>query len=122
MLTVNNGSVAVTLEWQTAIARAIDHVPAQERPPYCAVCHVTRLSDTIAKISGLVGSLSRGHMWLLAQLLREQGFKVLYAERTDAHIVPMAEHIDAGDWAGHWRLDLEQMRDRRRNTRGAACA
>lgn len=114
MQTLDNGSVAVTFEWSTASVRAIDHVPTTERPPYCAICQVQRLSDRIVKITGLVGNLSRGHMWLLAQLLRGQGFRYLYAERTEAHVVPMATYLDSGDWAGHWRIDLETMRERRR--------
>lgn len=111
---LDNGSVAVTFEWETATVRAIDHVPTTHRPPYAAICQVQRLSQTVCKLSGLLGSLSRGHMWLLAQMLRAQGFTVMYAERSDAHVVPLAERIETGDWAGYWRLDLETMRDRRR--------
>jgi len=121
MQAADNGAVAVTLEWCSATVRAVQSVPCESnpRPPYRAVATITRMSDTVAKISGLCGEVSRGHMWLLAQLLRGEGFRYLYAERTAAHVVPAAEFIDAGDFAGHWRLDLETMQDRRRRPRAA---
>lgn len=118
----DNGSVAVTLEWTAATVRAVRYVPgaAEIRPAYTAVAQITRLTDTVCKMSGLCGEIGRGHMWLLGQALRAEGFRVLYAERTDAHTVPLAEHVAEGDFAGMWRLDLSQMVDRRRTDRGGA--
>lgn len=112
---VDNGSVAVTFEWNTATARAIDHVPTGAQPPYKAIAQILRMSDDVVKIVGLCGTISPGHTWLLAQILRDEGFRFLYATRTDAHIVPMAEHLTEGDFAGHWRLDLSLMQERRRS-------
>ncbi|WP_407280625.1 hypothetical protein U5817_10095 [Aromatoleum evansii] len=117
MKSIDNGSVAVTFEWGAATVRAIDHIPKGPQPPYKAIAQIVRMSDTVAKLIGLCGEISRGHMWLLAQLLRDEGFKTLYATRTDAHVVPMAEYLTAGDFAGHWRLDLATMQDRRRKKR-----
>lgn len=115
----DDGSIAVTLEWTAATVRAVRHVPdPEERPAYTAVAQVTRISDTVCKMSGLCGDISRGHVWLLAQALKAEGFRVLYAERTDAHIAPMATHVQDGDFAGHWRIDLDAMVERRRS-RGA---
>lgn len=122
MQAADNGCVAVTLEWGAATVRATLAVPgpADPRPPYRAVATVTRVSDRVCKLSALCGEVTRAHVWLLAQLLRAEGFRYLYAERSAAHVVPAAELIEAGDFAGFWRLDLETMQDRRKN-RGAQC-
>src|SRR5574337_1152591 len=119
MRSVDNGSVAVTFEWGTATVRAIDHIPTGQQPPYKAIGQVLRLSDDVVKLVGLCGGISPGHVWLVAQILRDEGFRVLYATRTDAHIVPMAEYLTEGDFAGHWRLDLELMKERRRPRKAA---
>lgn len=117
MKCVDNGSVAITMEWGAATVRAIDHIPKCPQPPYKAIAQIVRMSDEVVKLIGLCGEISRGHVWLLAQLLREEGFKTLYATRTDAHVVPMAEFLSHGDFAGHWRLDLEKMQERRKRGR-----
>lgn len=120
MKSIDNGSVAVTMEWGAATVRAIDHVPTGPQPAYTAIAQIVRMSDEVVKLIGLCGEISRGHIWLLAKMLREEGFRTLYATRTDAHVVPMAEYLTAGDFAGHWRLDLTTMQDRRRGRRDCA--
>lgn len=114
MRSIHNGRLAVTFEWNTATVRVIDHVPTVPEPACTAVAQIQRLSKDVAKLHALCGETSSAHVWLLAHLLREEGFKWLYAERADAHVLMMAQHMDDGDFAGMWRLDLSKMEERRR--------
>lgn len=120
MKSVDNGSVALTIEWDGATIRAIDHVPTCSKPDYIAIGRITRLSDTVVKVSGLMGQVSRAHLWLLAQVLLGEGFLYLYAERTEHHVMPLADLITGGDFHGHWRIDLSTLRERRRSRQGRA--
>lgn len=115
MRSIDNGRLALTFEWNTATIRVIDHVPTVPEPACTAVAQIQRLSSDVAKLHALCGETTATHVWLLAHLLREEGFKWLYAERADAHVLPMAQFIDDGDFAGHWRLDLAKMQERRRS-------
>jgi hypothetical protein len=121
MKTVHNGTVAVTLEYERATVRAINHVPEANRPPYVGIGQITRLPGGVALLSGFCGAIGHAHCWLMLMLLLEDGFKVVIMERGDGHIAPFGEQITTGDFAGLWRIDLSQVRERRKRpvTQGA---
>lgn len=106
---INDGHVAITYEDRGGTLRAIDHVPRDDRPPYIAIGDVTRMSADVCKLAGFNGRLTRRHMRLIVRLLGEQGYRVAYMDRLDGHRIPGAEQIEAGDWAGWWRLDLQKV-------------
>lgn len=113
MRTLDDGHVAVTYEDRGGTIRALQSKPDDddEHPPYVAVGELTRLSDNIAKLHAFAGDhLERRHMRLIVRLLIEQGYSVVYVDRADGHIMPLAEQIEDGDWAGWWRLDLARVR------------
>ncbi len=109
MITLTGGGVAITFEDRGGTLRLLDHLPAagDAHPPFVAAAEITRLNDTIAKISALRGAgVTRRHLRLIARLLTQQGYATLYADRLTGHILPQAEPITAGDWMGWWRVDL----------------
>lgn len=110
MRTLDDGHVAISYEDRGGTIRALDHVPEIDHPPFVAVCEVTRLSDDIAKLHAAAGALSRRHMRLVVRLLLEQGYRLAYIDRAQGRVMPMANRIADGDWAGWWRLDLVSAR------------
>lgn len=110
-MTLDDGHVAISYEDRGGTIRAMDHVPSDDdHPPYVAVCEVTRLHDSLAKLHAASGTLSRRHLRLILRLLLEHGYRVAYIDRAPGHVMPGAERICAGDWAGWWRLDLVRAR------------
>lgn len=103
---LDDGRVAISFEDRGGTIRALPGLPSAARSTYVAVGEVTRLSDSIAKLHGFAGRLSRSHMRLIVRLLVGQGYRVAYMDRAEGRVVPMAERIIEGDWAGWWRLDL----------------
>lgn len=112
---IDDGTAAVTWEPMVGVVRMIDHVPHETHPSYQSIGHVTRMSESVAKLSGFSGHLSRRHMWLLCDLLRRQGYTAAYMQRAASHAMPWGREIPDGDWAGWWRVDLAEMRGRRRS-------
>lgn len=105
-MTLDDGNVAITFEPRGGTIRALPGLPADDHPIYAAAGEVTHLTDGIAKLHAWRGRLSRRHMRLIVRLLVGQGYRVAYMDRAEGRVVPMAERIIEGDWAGWWRLDL----------------
>jgi len=111
---LQDGVAAVTWEPVVGLVRLVDHVPSDSHPSYIGVGTVTRLSSRVAKLSGFAGEIKRRHMWLICQLLIRQGYEFAYIDRAAGHVMPWGEVIDGGDWSGFWRVDLAEMRGRRK--------
>lgn len=122
MKTYDNGGVAVTIEYERATVRIIDHVPSSERAPYVGIGQLTRLPRGAALLSGFSGQITRAHCWLLLNALLNDGFTVAYMDRLEGHVGPFAERVTEGDFAGLWRVDLSRMCDRRRPRKSAPAA
>jgi hypothetical protein len=117
MQTITNGSDAISYEPSGGTIRLLAFVPApgHDKPPYLGAGQVRPLWGGVVMLSAFSASeMSRGHMRLIVQLLREAGYTTLYAERIDNRTMPMATRIESGDFAGLWRLDLTAVPLRRR--------
>lgn len=109
------------IEWDHAVLKATDEAPFTHKPRTSAVCDVLRVGPAVMRLRCLAGGLTRTQMWQTAQALKLAGARVLYAACSEFPPLPGAEVIATGEWAEHWRVDLDQLRDRRRSGRGAPC-
>lgn len=110
MQTLDDAHVAITFEPRGGTIRALSSLPRGDHPPFVAVGELTHLADGIAKLHAFSGRLGRRHLRLIVRLLLEQGYRIVYIDRADGHIIPLAERIESGDWAGWWRIDLARVR------------
>ena len=110
---LSDGRVAISFEDRGGAVRLFDCVPSGLMPKYVAVGDVTRLSPTICKLSAFAGRMLPAHSTLLAQLLAEQGYSIVYVERAAGKGFPGGVLIEEGDWAGWWRVDLPGLMRRR---------
>lgn len=106
---LNDGKVALTWQDSGGKIRLLDHVPTSDHPAYFGVGDITRVSDRIAKLHGFKadpGAFRIRHVKLLFRLLTDMGYDILYIERIEGHVMPMAVPIVGGDFDGWWRMDL----------------
>jgi hypothetical protein len=87
--------------------RVIDGDPA-ERPPYRATGLILVHEDT-AVLKGFCGRITRPDIAEFYRELRRKGFRFAIAERTGNHRVPFGTRIEAGEFTGWWRVDLERF-------------
>jgi hypothetical protein len=105
----NDGSVAVTIEYEHATLRVHDHVPSSGRPPYVCVGQLARLPNGLVFLSGFCGEIRAPHYRLILSALVSEGFKTVIMERAAGRSAPLAERVVEGDFAGLWRIDLTRM-------------
>jgi|GEM_PF-3561768 len=87
--------------------RVIDGDPA-EHPPYRATGLILVHGDT-AVLKGFLGRVTRPDIVAFYRDLKNMGFRWAVAERTGNHRMPHGERIEAGEFAGSWRVDLERF-------------
>lgn len=116
MKMLSDGTSAISFEPIGGIVRLLFEPLHGDHPPIHGVGFVRPLWGGVVMLSAFdAQKLTRGHMRLIVRLLLEQGYRVLYADRIDGHVLPLAEKIQEGDFAGLWRLDLTTVPFRRRN-------
>lgn len=119
----SDGRVAMTYEEAIAKCRFFDAVPTAEnpKPPYTAVCDVARWTKNVCELRGFKGAVTRRHIRLLVQALRERGFSLAYLERPDGQgLDHVAECICDGDFEGWYRMDLLTLAEKLRIGNGTA--
>ncbi|UCV02298.1 hypothetical protein [Dechloromonas denitrificans] len=77
---------------------------------YDAFCNVQIWRPRVACLRGLKGTISRKIMRQIVGVLAARGVAVVYAERAPHRKLPFARRIPSGDFAGMWRLDIEEIR------------
>ena len=106
METFDNGVVALSIENNVGTIRFLKEIGSSG---YVAVCTFSSISQTIVKISGLLGKLSKQHMLLLVSVLFDKGYRVAYAERLNGRKLPFAEKIEGGDFDQWLRVDFNAV-------------
>lgn len=108
----DDGRVGLSFEPSGGTLRFLPEPATGDHPPFDSVGTLTHLSDTVAKLSALRGKLTIRHMALLVRVLDEMGVEVLYVERAGNHTVPFGQRMMDGDFAGYWRVEVGQARQR----------
>ena len=103
--TFDDGVVALSIENNVGTIRFLKDIGSSS---YIAVCTFSSISQTIVKISGLLGKLSKQHMLLMVNVLFDKGYRVAYAERLHGNL-PFGEPISGGDFDGWLRVDFNAV-------------
>lgn len=110
----DDGDIGVSIELLVGAVRLLKTPGAPgEMTDYVGSGMLERVSSRVAKLLGFSGVMGIRHQALLASALLAQGYKVLYVERAAGGIIAFGEVIYDGDFAGHIRVDLERVRDKR---------
>lgn len=124
MQIIDDGHVAISVEIHGGTIRLHPRVPEEgdDHPPIVGAGTFQELKSDVVKLSGFTASgMTRRHIRLIGQTLLNMGYRVLYAERMDAHVMPEAEPMPDGDFAGWWRADLVKSRLLNTLKKGAIC-
>lgn len=112
MHVVDDGSVAISIQPRGGKIRLLDHVPTEDEhhPEYVGVVDFNHLKDDLVSLEGAVGAMTRRHMRLIVGHLMTEGYRIAYVDRAPGRVMPFAERISEGDFAGWWRVDLVAIR------------
>lgn len=116
-----HGKAVLRYEEELAKCRFFDlsDIEGANRPPYSAVCDISRWTADICEIRGFKGAVTRNHVRCLIRALVDRGYRVAYIERPDGQgLDAVAQLITGGDFDGWYRMDLPSLITRLRCNEG----